>query len=51
MTQNNTTQSGQCEALRARSRHAEEPILDRWTAEAESDPMPEVRYALSDPKN
>ena len=29
----------------------EEPILDRWTAEAESDPMPEVRYALSDPKN
>ena len=29
----------------------EEPILDRWIAAAESDPMPEVRYALSDPKN
>lgn len=28
-----------------------EPVLDRWIAEAESDPMPEVRYALSDPTN
>lgn len=29
----------------------DEPVLDRWIAEAESDPMPEVRYALSDPTN
>ena len=28
-----------------------EPILDKWLEDAISDPMPEVRYALSDRKN
>ena len=24
-----------------------EPVLDKWVADAQTDPMPEVRYALS----